>query len=208
MGETGSGEKRGSDNPYEFDPGKSFFGSDGHQATVEGTFREIADDDPAIAINSDGSIERIDPTTAQRDTGDSSGGDFNPQSGGRDPAGRATGGSQAGSTGKRKYTKRGAKEVPASLGGFEDAIFAIHLALAGICKAPELELEPDEAKKVTLALDKLASFYHVEPSETAKVWMNFAGAMTSVYAPRAIAIYKRVERDSRQRAEKVVPIRG
>ena len=193
MAETGSDEKRGNDSPYEFDPGKSFFGSEGHSGTIEGTFKQVDDT---------GTTETIDPGTAvneQRNPGDFS--FTGPNSGG------ATGESGTGKTGKRKYTRRGSKEVPTSLGGFEDAIFAIHLALAGIARCPELEIDEDEAKKVTAALDRLAAFYHVEPSETAKVWMNFAGAMSAVYAPRAVAIYKRLQREQNQTREKVVPIR-
>jgi hypothetical protein len=192
MAEDGIDKTRGSDSPYQFDPGASFFANDGTPSEDRGV---------------DGEIHVIDPTEAFGGFGtaapNSGGNAVSPGSPGNPVAGTA----QAGERTKRKYTRRGAgTQVPGHLGGFEDAISAIHLAVAGIAKCPELELDEDEAKKVTLALDRLAGHYNVQPSETAKIWMQFAGAMAHVYGPRAIAIKKRMEQKGRPSV--VTPIRG
>jgi len=68
-----------------------------------------------------------------------------------------------------------------------------------------LELTPEEAKKVTVALDRVLVHYEVQPSETQKIWANFIGAAGSVYGPKALAIYRR--KVSQTEGPKVVPFR-
>lgn len=73
------------------------------------------------------------------------------------------------------------------------------MGIAGLAKCPELELDEGEAKKVTAALDRLAAHYNVQPTETQKVWMNFAGAIGSVYGPRGVAVYKRLQKEAEEK---------
>lgn len=94
---------------------------------------------------------------------------------------------------KRKYTRR--KALPDYLGGFEGLIIAIHSGIASVSKLPELELDEEEARKVAVACDELARFYDVAPSAEVKLWLNFAGTMGAVYAPRIIAISIRRKRE-------------
>lgn len=77
--------------------------------------------------------------------------------------------------------------------------------MAGITKCPELELDDDEAKKITLALDRLAEHYNVQPTPTQKVWANFIGAMGTVYGTRAVAIYTRLKKGEKKSAT-IIPI--
>lgn len=72
-------------------------------------------------------------------------------------------------------------------------LFAGHVLLANV--AQEMELDEDEARKVTLALDRVMAHYQVQPTPTQKVWMNFVGVLSGVYGPRAVAIYKRLQRE-------------
>jgi hypothetical protein len=173
------------DDPYSFDAGKSFFADDGTAGENE---------------RDDGEIRVIEPTEAFGTGTRTSEG--NTGSIGSDATSAAQGGNAAagaaGATGKRKYTRRAKTNEAVHLGGWEDAIQAIHLGIAALAHAPEMELDDEEAKKVTLALDRLAGHYNVQPTETQKVWMQFFGAMSAVYGSRAVAIYKRVTKDQKK----------
>lgn len=181
MAENGIDENKSNvtDSPYEFKFGdgteKSVGGTD---KSISGTFTEVQFVDPASGNTTSGT-----GNDTIGDTGSSSGTGTEINSGRRrrSDAGRIRG---------PRTTKA---SVQAGLGGFDDAIFAIHLFLAGICRSPELELDQEEAKKVTEALDRLSSHYNVAPSETTRVWMNFVGAMGSVYGPRVVSIYTRAK---------------
>lgn len=173
----------GRDNPYELNLDGAFATDDGHQNADSGDGGEISFIDPLAAV------PRTDNSNGN--TGDTSG---------ISAANTGTAGNASGERTKRKYTRRGSKANEAvHLGGWEDAIQAIHLALSGITKCPELELDEGEARKVTMALDRLAGHYDMVPSETAKVWINFAGAIGSVYGSRAIAIKARLDTDKAQK---------
>lgn len=172
MAEIGDEKTGGSDNPYAIDFGNPLNPNDGDEGSGEGSDRQIPIVDPLAGTDDRGN------DAENRNTG-------------------STSGDGASETGRRKRGRpkgsRNSADKAVHLGGWEDAVLAIHLALAGIAKCPELELDEGEAKKVTMALDKLAAHYDVAPSETAKVWMNFAGAIGSVYGPRAIAIKHRLD---------------
>lgn len=193
MAENGAKETGGNDDPYKFDFGESFFKAGRSSDAIEGTFNEIPEHDAAEALGGTG--------TATPGNASNSGSDGNQSTASDARKPRSDKGRPRGSR-----TAKAAESV--YLGGFEDAIFALHLGLAAVAKCEELELDEDEAKKVTIALDRLAKHYHVEPTETQKIWMQFAGAMTAVYGPRVIAIKKRLEREANLKGEKVVPIRG
>lgn len=188
----GEGERKGVGNsdPYQFSFDSGTSEDRGPGNTIKGSFREIDEHDPSSFFD------------ASPDNGSAASGDTGTASIGPEPA---TEPAPSGDTGKRRRGRpKGSgntKEAQAlHLGGFEDAVFAIHLALAGIAKCPELELDENEAKKVTLALDKLAGHYDVQPSPAAKVWMNFAGAMVAVYGPRVIAIKVRIDNERQKEA--------
>lgn len=67
-------------------------------------------------------------------------------------------------------------------------MLAIHSGLAAIAKDETWELDEIEARKLASACDELASYYNIAPSEEVRVWLNFAGAAGSIYAPRFVAI--------------------
>lgn len=181
MAENGDDKTGGNDNPYAFDPGSGFFANDGDEDAVVGTGGQVPVIDPAG--NTDDGNRTVDTIG---DAGSASGGSDN-----------TTNRKPRSDRGRKRGPRSGSANQTVHLGGFEDAILAVHMALAGIAKCPELELDEDEAKKVTGALDRLAQHYDVQPSESAKVWINFAGAMASVYGPRAIAIKKRLESEGK-----------
>lgn len=186
----------GKSDPYQFDIGKPFFADEGQSNTIEGTFREI----PIIDPNENGDIG----------TGNETGNSGDTSSNGNQQSSTSSGRKTRSDKGKPRGTRsaKTAFQSDLGVGGFSEAIQAIHMALAGIAKCPELELDDEEAQKVTKALDELAAFYNVQPSPQAKVWMNFTGAMSAVYGPRFFAIRARMRKEAENRTKKVVPFPG
>lgn len=172
-----------SSSPYEFNASAAIERAIGPESEIRGTFGQVEFVDPSASGTAS------DTGTDAGNTGSGSS-DFNP--------GTSSG---PGARTKRKYTRRGTQENKAlHLDGWSDAMMAIHSALAGIAKCPELELDEQEAQKVTGALDRLAAFYHVEPSPAVKMWMQVSGAFAQVYGPRMIAIKVRLDREKRDKA--------
>lgn len=191
MAQDGTKEGGGNNSIFDLLDASPFFKDGGSASEIGGIDHEI----PVIEPNP---TETRGTGTGDSDASGSSGGNTG-TIGGRKP--RAD-------KGRPRGPRSGTAKNPTHLGGWEDALLAVHIALAGVSHCPELELDEDEARKVTVALDRLAGHYNVVPSETAKVWINFAGAIGSVYGPRAIAIKKRLDREAANRGNKVVNFPG
>lgn len=63
-----------------------------------------------------------------------------------------------------------------------------HAMLAGIVKAPELELDESEAGQLAVALSTVNAFYHVEVAEKTMAWVSLAMVAGTVYGSRLVAI--------------------
>jgi hypothetical protein len=103
---------------------------------------------------------------------------------------------------KRRGRKPGSKNAPVQVSpdlGLSDDIpglvVAGHEFIANLLSVPELEIDDEEAKRVTSAGGKLIAHYsRLRMSETAALWVGFGIVMLSIYLPRAIAWYKRTAR--------------
>jgi hypothetical protein len=70
-------------------------------------------------------------------------------------------------------------------------LLSIHLYAATHWRAPELELAPEEAKRLADASAAVARHYPMMSSQKTADWSMLAMCATSVYAPRAAAIWHR-----------------
>jgi hypothetical protein len=69
----------------------------------------------------------------------------------------------------------------------------------------EIALDDEEAKRIADASRKLADFYQVAPSAESLLWLNFTGALVSVYGPRGVAIFARKKREAAKAKMPVAP---
>jgi hypothetical protein len=70
-------------------------------------------------------------------------------------------------------------------------LLSIHLYAATHWRSPELELDPAEAKRLADASAAVARHYPMMRSQKTADWSMLAMCATSVYAPRAVAIWHR-----------------
>lgn len=83
------------------------------------------------------------------------------------------------------------KTSSADLGDLKDLIYSIHLGVAAIARAPELELDKDESKRYADSLEKLAKIYDHKVNPKVMAWGQFLSVASGIYVPRVIAIYAR-----------------
>lgn len=96
-----------------------------------------------------------------------------------------------GSTGSKARQK-----IPTSLEGIEGILLSLHFMLASFTKISELELSEGEAKKLAVALDRVASLYDVGATEKTMAWTNLAMCIGGVYGTRAYAYSIRVKAEA------------
>lgn len=175
----GSDRKNGNGiDPYQFNPGKPFFGEQGLEGTTGGNSDEIPTVDPT-AIGT-GEVEG----TASGNASDSNGN----QAGG---TGATSGRKPRSDKGKQRGPRAAREEKAFYLGGFENLLVSAHLMIAKIAECPEIELSEDEAARITRALNDLRAHYNVTLTETQQVWGNLILTAGAVYGPKALAIYAR-----------------
>lgn len=111
------------------------------------------------------------------------------------PGNGSVGGSSTGRRGRPKGSKnRTAKQKKETVSldtasALASAVFAIHTGLAIIAKTPELELDENEADKITKAGLGVARHYaNVQMTEKAADWVALFSALGAVYGPRWMAI--------------------
>lgn len=187
-------DEKGRGNPdiYKFDPGQSFFHDERLEGPNDGIDGEIPVIDPSQFGSAASSTENGDAGIASSDgTSDTS------------AAGRKT----RRDKGQPRGPRSSASQKAIYLGGWEDFLFAGHLLAAKLAHCPELEIDEAEARKLTIALDKLAVHYNVQPTETQKLWANVIGVAGSIYGPKMVAIYARQKKERETRLQRVVPIR-
>jgi hypothetical protein len=84
-------------------------------------------------------------------------------------------------------------------------ILAIHSALAALTRIPEIALEEDEAKKLSVASKEVLKFYPLGMSDKVLAWVNLGVVGCGIYGTRIMAYS--VRRGAEQRA-KVVTLPG
>jgi hypothetical protein len=101
-------------------------------------------------------------------------------------------------TGKRRGRPRGSKnrtqeDKPQGnlIESVESLLLSVHFMAAKLLEIEELELDADEAKRLSNALKKVAEFYPVAISPKRLALAELAIAAGTVYGPRAVALYKK-----------------
>lgn len=67
---------------------------------------------------------------------------------------------------------------------------------AMMLKVPELNLSPEEAKKLAEGMAKVASYYDVGASEKTLAWVNLAVCAGGIYGTRAFAYHLRLKAEA------------
>lgn len=102
----------------------------------------------------------------------------------------------SGDTGRRRGRPKGSKNKiglqppPNLIADFEALLLSVHFMGAKLLSTPELELEPEEAKKLADAIKEVARHYSLamEPKKLALYQLAFTAG--GIYGPRFIAIVK------------------
>jgi hypothetical protein len=68
---------------------------------------------------------------------------------------------------------------------------SLHMMAAAKFEEPLLMLQPDEAKKIGDAIDKVQSMYPINVDPKAIAWGQLVIVLASVYGPRAMIIYQK-----------------
>ncbi len=164
-------------------------------AGASGPAGNAASSDAKPAITDRGIEGRIDPATARAfsvdgdtgSTGDSAGRPADNPSGQSTDAPRRRGrppGSKNSGTGKEE-----ARSIRASF--IEKTLYSIHLALSSIAKAPEFELEADDAAKLGEAIANVMKYYKVTMTPKQEAWGILIEAAAEVYPPMIVSLYVR-----------------
>jgi hypothetical protein len=80
---------------------------------------------------------------------------------------------------------------------------AVHLGIAKIVSMPEMELDNEEAKKLSAAAVNVARFYNVEVDPKILAWVALIGVMGSLYIPRITAAAMRKKMDKEPKTPSV-----
>lgn len=93
--------------------------------------------------------------------------------------------------GTEKSTTPRVSLTDSALGNIEAMLFSTHLMLSKIASVPELELDQTESKRMADAIREVAKHYPIPVSDKSLALVNLCTTMGGIYAPRAVAIYKR-----------------
>lgn len=105
-------------------------------------------------------------------------------------------GNKGGGTGANQYTKA-KSQAATDLSGI---LMSLHLMGAAFLKVPELELDQDEAKRLSDAVNRVQSEYNMpilDPKTLA--WINLAMVAGGVYGPRFAAHSIRKKKEKAQK---------
>ena len=113
--------------------------------------------------------------------------------------------------GPNKNREQQTARPKSSVDWIQKAIFGIHEVL-GTAFAPELKLEPDEAKGISDAIDGIREAYEIPKLDPkTEALMNLGTVLTGIYGTRVVTIYvrKKMERENRKPPvqDNVTPIR-
>lgn len=143
---------------------------------------------------------------------------FEPNSDGHESGGNGGSGAGTGSGGSVEYNKdgsirrkRGRKPgvnygskpttqkagIPA-VDAIAGTLYGVHTALAVFARVPELALSEDEAKQLAKATAVVAEVSGVQVDPRVAAYINLATVAASIYGPRALAIYFRVQNERKQ----------
>jgi|HubBroStandDraft_5_1064220.scaffolds.fasta_scaffold31237_3 hypothetical protein len=91
-----------------------------------------------------------------------------------------------------KNGPRLAEKTPQSnlIANFESLLLSVHLMGAKILEIPELELDDEEAKRLSDSLKKVAEFYPVGISPKRMAIAELCMAAGSIYGPRVVTLMK------------------
>lgn len=84
------------------------------------------------------------------------------------------------------------EKVSPDLTDLKDLIYSIHLGVAAIARAPEMELDSAESKRFADSIVKLSKQYDHKVSPKLMAWMGFSSTAAGIYVPRIMAISKRL----------------
>jgi hypothetical protein len=96
----------------------------------------------------------------------------------------------------RRGRPRGSKNIPKSppqgsiTEHLEDLLFSVHLMGAAILKVPELEIDAEEAKRLSDAIKNVAQYYPMVFDPKKLAIANLCVVLGTIYGTRAVAIYK------------------
>jgi hypothetical protein len=148
-------------------------------------------------ITDTGPAAFIDPATIGTETSPGSDG----PGGNTGKRGRGRPRKNGGTTQTQAQTSVKSGRAPISEDGLTAIMMAIHLGIATLVKQPELELEEQEARKLSAAAVGVAKHYNIEASEKALAWTNLAVVGFSTYGPRVFAMRMRWETEKKERED-------
>lgn len=133
----------------------------------------------------DGGIPRITPVAFDAGTFDAGTNSGEPPA--RKRRGRPPGTRNANATSTAAETKASTPD----LSDLKALLLSVHFMGAQLLSAPELEIDADEAKKLSEAIQNVAKYYPMvfDPKKMAIIQLAFVAS--GIYGTRAIAIYKR-----------------
>jgi len=80
------------------------------------------------------------------------------------------------------------------------------MMMASFSKIPELSLSEDEAKQLTAAINRVASFYDIGASEKTLAWLNLAVCAGGIYGTRVFAYHLRTKAEEETRKQQQRPL--
>lgn len=157
------------------------------QPPAEGTGTGIEGDDEGTGTGIEAG-DFIDPTEGQSSSGEQLG------AAGDEPAPKRGRGRPPGS--KTRNGKAKAEKIPTSLDGIEGILLSLHTMGATFAKVPELNLTDEEAKKLSAAIERVASLYDFGASEKTLAWVNLAMCVGGIYGTRVFAYSMRTKQEA------------
>lgn len=132
-------------------------------------------------------IEFIDAGTGDGTPGAGSGD-------GNAASGNASGGKRRGRPPGSRNTRPAAETSPDLTANIEALLFSVHLMGASLLSVPELELDKQEAKKLSDAIKEVSKHYNVNLDPKKVALFQLGAVATGIYGPRVIAFARRTSR--------------
>lgn len=161
---------------------------------------------PATDIGTEG---RIDPALA-RDTsasgsiggttGDGTSGPANNTTGEQSGPAPRRRGRPPGSTNRAKSDTTEARNIRASF--IEKVLYSIHTAVAAVAKAPEFEIDKDDAQKLGSAIAEVLKYHSVVMTPQQEAYALLIDAAANVYPPMFISYYVRKQMEAKQHQQR------
>lgn len=107
--------------------------------------------------------------------------------------------------GRNIQTETSGNLAPRKLVSLSDAILSLHDLAAGIFEIDELEIDENDAKRLSDAVLEVSK-YHIEQFDPKKVaYFNLATVMAGVYGVRIMAYRKRMEKERAKKRLSLMP---